>query len=125
MKLSALLFILSFLMLQCSENNDAEPKTSDCSTPATMRDLTGLDGCGFVFELEDGTRLQPVIVFRCGTPPIPENEPVDPMANIQWSDGKKVMIDYKPATDMNSVCMAGELVWITCVSEFKAVVQDR
>ena len=37
----------------CSE--DLAEQT--CSTPATVVDLSGLDGCGFVFQLEDGTRL--------------------------------------------------------------------
>jgi hypothetical protein len=34
-----------------------------CSTLATVHDLRGLDGCGFVFELADGKRLEPQITL--------------------------------------------------------------
>ena len=33
--------------------------TPACSQDATVKDLRPLDGCDFVFELSDGTRLIP------------------------------------------------------------------
>jgi hypothetical protein len=93
-----------------------EPIENTCSTPATIKDLTGLDGCGFVFELEDGTRLEPYRVLICGTPPLPKEYTEDPLYNFQFADGKKVMIDYE-ILDNASTCMAGKVAKITCIHE--------
>ena len=79
------LFAATLLFSQCSED-DVQMK---CSTPATVRDLTGLDGCGYVFELEDGTRLEPVRNLICGTPPLPKEVTEDPLFNFQFEEGKK------------------------------------
>lgn len=99
-----ILFLFS-ICISCSED-----ETSDCSVSATVRDLTGLDGCGFVFELEDGSRLEPIIYYYI------QHEPSDPLSNFQFVDGKKVMIDYE-VTDRGSVCMVGQVVRITCLTE--------
>jgi hypothetical protein len=98
-------------MVGCS-NNDIDPS---CSTRATVRNLTGFDGCGFVFELEDGTRLEPVRVFYCGTEPFaPPTD--DPLYNFEFVDGKKVRINYELA-NAGSICMVGPSVKITCLTE--------
>ena len=106
------LFAATLLFSQCSED-DVQMK---CSTPATVRDLTGLDGCGYVFELEDGTRLEPVRNLICGTPPLPKEVTEDPLFNFQFEEGKKVLIDFQPV-DAGSICMAGTPVKITCLTE--------
>lgn len=106
-------FILIFsglFLIQCTDNS------SSCSTYATVRDLTGLDGCGFVFELEDGTRLEPQLLFVCGTPPIPKEVTEDPLYNFEFVDGKRVRIAYVE-TDQSSICMVGPTVKITCLEE--------
>lgn len=33
-----------------------------CDRHATVKNLTGLDGCGFVFELGNGSRLEPILM---------------------------------------------------------------
>ena len=91
-----------------------EPLENTCSTPATIRDLTGLDGCGFVLELEDGTRLEPLRLTIC------ENNIIytkDPLINIELADGKKVLIDYELEEGFASTCMAGKTASITCIHE--------
>ena len=108
--LIALLIIVAFA--QC-----ADEQTSECSVPATLRDLTGLDGCGWVFELSDGTRLEPVINFYCGTPPLSAEITDDPLYNYEFVDGKNVFISYRVVDDIATACMAGTLVKITCLSE--------
>jgi hypothetical protein len=91
-------------------------KTSNCAVEATVRDLTGLDGCGFVFELNDGTRLEPLRLLYCGTPPLGPEITNDPLYNFQFVEGKKVKISYEQV-EGGSYCMVGPLVKITCLTE--------
>lgn len=97
---------------------DNDTMTTSCTIPATVRDLSGLDGCGFVFELEDGTRLIPVWdVGWCGTPPLPKEVTNDPLYAFEFADGKKVLIGYAERNDIVTTCMAGPTVKITCLKE--------
>ena len=67
----------------------------------TVRNMTGFDGCKYLFELPDGTRLEPVVADL----------------TIDYStlkDGDKVRIGYRPEDRFMSVCMAGKTVRITC-----------
>lgn len=86
---------------------------------ATVKDLTGLDGCGFVFELADGTRLEPIRpqIFMC----IPSSKEIteDPLYNFQFVEGKPVRIGYEEIQDVVSVCMVGKIAKITCLEEIK------
>lgn len=93
---------------------------NSCSTPATVRDLTGLDGCGFVFELNDGTRLEPVIIGYCGTPPLAKEIIEDPLYGFEFADGKRVLISYT-LTDGASICQVGPRVTITCITEVPTI----
>jgi hypothetical protein len=121
MKRPCLLIFASLVFLfRCDDNPLV---TTVCLTPATMVDLSGLDGCGFVLELEDGKRLEPLTIFRCGTPPISE-EDEEQMAPVDWVDGKKVFIDYEEVYDMGSICMAGQIARITCIRDADPVVED-
>lgn len=63
--------------------------------------MTGLDGCGMMIELLDGKRLEYTNIndFEIA----PEN-------------GKKIWVKYETHQG-GSVCMAGEMVKITCISE--------
>ncbi len=118
-KIFVLLFVSALAFQGC---NDDEPGTS-CTTYATVRDLTGLDGCGFVFELEDGSRLEPQRPFLfCGTPPLPKEITEDPLYNFEFVDGKLVKIGYRE-TGTSSICMVGPVVKITCIEEV-ASTQD-
>lgn len=69
---------------------------------AVLRDLSGLDGCTWVFELEDGQRLEPVNLHQY---------------DLELKDGLEVKIQYAEATDMMSICMAGKMVNISCISK--------
>jgi hypothetical protein len=112
--LRIIVFIFVAVSFACSDNDAI---SHDCSMRATIRDLSGLDGCGFVFELENGDRLQPVMKFFCGTQPLPKEMTEDPLYNFSFEDGKVVFISWLPADDHASACMAAELVEITCISE--------
>ena len=101
-------------MFACKE----ELVTKNCGTSATVRDLTGLDGCGYVFELNDGTRLIPVWdIGYCGTPPLPKEVTEDPLYNFQYTDGKNVVIGYEERPNNATACMTGRPVKITCLEE--------
>lgn len=113
---SSLLFLsASFVFWGC----DDEPVSDSCDNGvfATVKDLTGLDGCGFVFELADGSRLEPQMLMFCGTPPLPEEVTENPLYNFQWAEGKKVRITWEEIPDAASICMVGKIVKITCLEE--------
>jgi len=111
----SIIVLLVALFAAC---NDGEPRVS-CpdGVKATLRNLTGLDGCGFVFELADGTKLEPQLLMYCGTPPLPKEVTEDPLYNFEWVDGKQVIIAYKEIPEMGSFCMVGPIVKITCLEE--------
>ncbi|KAA9327209.1 hypothetical protein F0P96_18415 [Hymenobacter busanensis] len=82
----------------CGEGEEPIPA---CTTAATVRNLAGLDGCGYVLELADGKRLEP--------------------AGAMWEaypkhDGEKVTIAY--ADDpRGSICMVGTTVKLSCIQQ--------
>jgi hypothetical protein len=106
----------SFSLLNCDEEQLMRTTCED-GVLATVRDLRGLDGCGFVFELADGTRLEPQMLGYCGTPPLPKEITENPLYDFEWMDGKQVRIGYEEITDAASICMVGKIVKITCVEE--------
>jgi len=114
--IAPLLFMLSLFFTHCK---DEQPIVITCDNAvlATVKDLTGLDGCGFVFELADGSKLEPQMLFYCGTPPLPKEVTENPLYDFQWVDGKQVRIAYEEIPDAASICMAGKIVKITCLEE--------
>ena len=120
MKKVGILILMVLVFVQCDDDNQPDV----CSTPATVRDLAGLDGCGWVFELQDGTRLEPLRIFRCGTPPLPKEMTEDPLNNFEFIDNKKVLINYEVVPNMTSACMVGTVVRITCISEARIISEN-
>lgn len=108
--------VSSLTFTGCSEE-DITNVSCDQAVPATVRDLSGLDGCGFVFELEDGSKLEPFMLGYCGTPPLPKEVTENPLYNFEWVDGKQVLIGYEVVPDAASICMVGKIVKITCLEE--------
>ena len=114
--LSTLLFLSTSVTFWCCEE-DMMTVSCDNAVLATVKDLSGLDGCGFVFELADGTRLEPQMLGYCGTPPLPKEVTENPLYNFQWVDGKQVRIGFEEVPDVMSICMDGRSVKITCIEE--------
>ena len=114
MKNLIILFIGITLFQQCRES---ETLTMTCGMEATVIDLRGVDGCNFLFELNNGTRLQPVRIFYCGTGPLPKEVTEDPLYNFEFVAGKKVRIGYVDSNDYATACMTGKPVKITCLEE--------
>ena len=112
--------VFSIGIISCSNDESVQ-----CSTPATVRDYTGTDGCGFVFELEDGSILEPNFpILFCGTPPIPKEVTEHPLYDFEWANGKEVFISYKTVPEAASVCMLGEVVEITCITEAGIISEE-
>lgn len=116
MKNCILGLVVCLSILAC-EDTDLVKETCDNPVPATVRDLSGLDGCGFVFELTDGTKLQPYLLGYCGTPPLPKEVTENPLYQFEWVDGKQVMIAFEEVPDVSGICMVGKFVKITCLEE--------
>ena len=90
--LTGLLFIIS-----CEDKDE----TLDCDIKATLRDYTGLDGCGFVLVLENGEVL--------------EMGGFDEEPDFQFNDGMEVSISYEEMQGMATICMVGPIVRIMCM----------
>lgn len=116
MKKSLLSVMLITMMFSACDENLMRVSCND-GVRATVRDLTGLDGCGFVFELEDGTRLEPNRIGYCGTGPLPKEITEDPLFDFEFIDGKQVIIGFEEVDGMASICMVGPIVKITCLEE--------
>lgn len=97
MKKLLLILTLPLLLMANRCTTDTEEVENNCNTVGLVVDMTGLDGCGLMIQLEDGKRLEVVNM--------PEGESLHA--------GDEVMFDYEPADGM-SICMSGEMVNITC-----------
>ena len=74
-------------------------KPAQCSHSVTLKDYTGLDGCGWVFE-EGGQVYEPINLGDF---------------NLTLQDGATYYMDYEVVTDRASACMVGPLIRITCL----------
>lgn len=110
--LLTLLIATLFLLASLTSCHKEERPTTNCGTYATVKDLTGLDGCGFVFELENGEKLEPIRGHRCATPA----PPASALDNFKLLDGQRVTIAYKEVENQVSICMVGKVVEITCIN---------
>lgn len=113
------LIIFALLAVSACRENDPAP---GCTTLATVRNLTGLDGCSWVLELEDGRRLEPHLtaIGFCGTPPLDPRVEAAISRNAVWyeaspQDGMKVRIAYEVLPEQVSICMVGPVVRVTCL----------
>jgi hypothetical protein len=96
-KITYCLFAITLLLFgtACRKNE------CSASEKAVIRDYTGLDGCGFVIELMDGTVLEPVNLEDFSLP---------------LFDGKPIWIRYHETVG-GSICMVGTIVQIDCMEE--------
>jgi hypothetical protein len=85
-----------------------------CNEIATVTDFTGLDGCGMMLVLEDGTRLNPE---RRQYFQVPKRED-DPLYYFTLTAGDKVKIAYNEVNGAD-ICMAGKPVFITCITKIE------
>ncbi|MBN2213660.1 MAG: PKD domain-containing protein [Bacteroidales bacterium] len=79
---------------------------ADCSLTGTVRDYTGLDGCGFLIELDNGLRLEPILQDT----------------TFHFRDNQRVRLSYIKRPDLMSICMAGIIAEITCIKEIESEI---
>jgi hypothetical protein len=114
---SVVLGAIAFAVLLVACKEEVLKTSCNNAVTATVRDLTGLDGCGYIFELADGTKLEAQMLLYCGTPPLPKEITENPLYNFQFVDGKQVRIGFEEIPDAVSICMVGKVVKITCIEE--------
>ncbi len=103
------LALISILGCEREENKAPTTNAYDCNKTGIIHDYTGLDGCGYVIELSTGEILEPVIIDD---------------TSFVFADGKSVTLSYQELTNSASICMVGQTVQITCISELcsKAII---
>lgn len=116
MKKIAFIVLITTFFVACEDSKvDPEKKTrTDCTIPATIVNLNGLDGCGFVFRLENGDLLESHTYVSCSADAIMTI--VDPLKDFEMVHGKKVLIEYD-SVHAFSACQAGQLVRINCITD--------
>lgn len=104
-KLVVYAFILLGMALSANKCNESKKGNEDI-----IRDKTGvvidrhnLDGCGFLIQLDNGTKLEPIEV----TP------------EFEFTEGQRIKVSYQHLEGVASTCMAGELVRITEIKSIK------
>lgn len=91
-------FIIPFVVFlnACQDNNVCKG-----SVHVKMRNLSGLDGCGWVLQLDNNDYLE--------AQNLQEYE-------IEFVEGKSLHVKYHE-TDGGSICMVGKIVQIDCLTE--------
>jgi hypothetical protein len=85
------IFILLLFFFSC-QKEEVPPEGYEV---ATLKNLTGVDGCGFVFELENNKILEPTNIHN--------------FLNT-FEVGKKYWIKYELNKLGYSICMVGDVV---------------
>lgn len=75
-------------------------KATDTTSNARLKNYTGLDGCSWVIELNNGKKLEPINLNEFVSRPV---------------DGKRIYVEYVVEPGMGSICMVGEIVRITAL----------
>jgi hypothetical protein len=86
--------IATMCLLSCEKET-----TNKCenSQEGVLRNLTGLDGCGWIIQLTDSTKLEPINLEDF---------------NVELVENKSVCIQYVERIDLGSYCMVGKVVEI-------------
>jgi hypothetical protein len=94
-----LIFVtLVILMMGCKAKPG--PESKNCEVTGTVKDFTGLDGCGLLIELKNGDLLNPA--------KLPEG--------TELKENQAIRFTYKKLDDMMSICMREKaIVEITCL----------
>ncbi len=79
-----------------------------CSLTGTVVDYTGLDGCGLMIRLDNGEVL----------------EPAEMVPDFVLKPGQRVALSYTDLFDHGSICMAGRIVRIDCITEIPGLCEN-
>lgn len=90
--LSYFIILLFLLIFSCQKENLIPPEGYES---VILKDLTGLDGCGFVFLQKSNTYLEPLNINDF---------------DIKLKAGNEYWIKYENQTRYGSFCMVGDVV---------------
>lgn len=97
------LFLILCLVSCKDDENIAEPTACEGSEEMTLQNLTGLlDGCGWVLNRIDGTRIEPMNLGDY---------------SVVLEDGKAVQVLFEVDQNAASICLVGDIVRLTCFEE--------
>lgn len=93
-----IVFLIAFsvMLFSCGKNSDCEG-----SVHVTVKDLTGLDGCGKVLQLDDDSYLEPQNMSDF---------------DVDFATGDEYHVTFHEVSGA-SICMVGKIVKIDCLSE--------
>jgi len=98
--ITVLLVIASSLLLSAC----TKEVSKDNLQTGILKNLTGLDGCGWVIQLPDNTKLEPINLTSF---------------TIGLKENLKVDLKYHERKDIGSYCMVGKVVEIEYLTESK------
>ena len=103
-KLFLFLLLLTINLVACGEKDDPVQATGcEGSEEMSLENLTGLlDGCGWVLNRADGTRIEPLNLGDF---------------NIVLENGKAVQVVYDIDSTAASICLVGDIVRLTCMED--------
>jgi len=107
MKTLCSIYLITMLLLNTcnsTKNNSNDNSPCDNGVKAIFVNMEGLDGCGMMLQLENEKKLEPTNLGSFEK-------------NVTIKDGTKVWISYKVADGFASICMAGQLVELTCLEK--------
>ncbi len=74
-------------------------KENNCQN-GILKNFTGLDGCGWIIQLPDSTKLEPINL-----------EDFD----IELVENKSICVQFQERADLGSFCMVGKVVEIKSI----------
>ncbi|MEN8122384.1 MAG: hypothetical protein ABFS35_18710 [Bacteroidota bacterium] len=92
--------MLSFLLMIYYSCDIYEMDKSNDFHTGILKNFTGLDGCGWIIQLSDSSKLEPINLDEF---------------KIDLEEGKKVEIKYHERNDLGSICMVGKIVEIDSI----------
>ena len=97
-----ILISLFFGILSCDTTKATVPSGTECSTKGVVKDMTGLDGCKFLIQTEDGKLLLPVEISN---------------SRFKLVDGDQIAFDFVQNKEVQfGICQAEDMmVNITCI----------
>ncbi len=124
--MKSILPLAFILVLSFSCKKHEELHHAACGTSATVRDLRSQSGCGFVFELTDGTKLEPSTTttsttHTCGSHN--SSATSNSLSNFSFQDGQKVKIGFEIINSTTNACGA-KAAKITCVEIDNSVTKE-
>jgi len=88
------LAIISVFLFACEKEMVNKCENSQ---EGVLKNLTGLDGCGWIIQISDSIKLEPINLDEF---------------DIELVENKSVCIQYHERKDLGSICMVGKIIEI-------------